>query len=140
MATPPVRLKARPGLLEGGWEHSHGPAEGPGQVRLLCSLQRHGEELVPRLAADLLGEHAEQHLRIFKLIQDFLQPAVGQHSHIKGNPGPRGHGKQNQPHEFLQRLDHTEEGAAMQPAALRELSGLITSAILRHQSANPTYR
>lgn len=40
---------------------------------LWSSLQRHREELVPGLAADLLGMHTQQHLRVFKLIHNFLQ-------------------------------------------------------------------
>lgn len=39
---------------------------------LWCSLQRHGEEFVPRLAADLLGVCTQQHLGVFKLIHDSL--------------------------------------------------------------------
>ena len=40
---------------------------------LWCSLQRHREEFVPRLAANLLGVRTQQHLRVFKLIHDSLK-------------------------------------------------------------------
>lgn len=59
------------------------------QGGLRCSLQRHREELVPRLAADLLGAHTQQHLGVFKLVHHFLQPGAGRGQSLEGDSGTR---------------------------------------------------
>lgn len=71
----------RPGPPVEGWPHPQRSewvlpslfgCRGAQDEDLWCSLQRHREEFVPRLAADLLGICTQQHLRVFKLIHDSL--------------------------------------------------------------------
>ena len=78
-------LPLRPGPPVEGWRHPQPSGDewvlpslfGCGGAQdnedLWGSLQRHREEFVPRLAADLLGVCTQQHLRVFKLIHDSLK-------------------------------------------------------------------
>lgn len=104
LAGPPSGGTGSVPISLSGFLHLCLAAEGGAQDNegLWCSLQRHREEFVPRLAADLLGVRTQQRLGVFKLTHDFLKP--GEDHHVKGNQGPQGHCKQSQPTEILQRL------------------------------------
>lgn len=56
--------------------HLHPACRGAWDEGLWCSLQRHREELVPRLAADLLGVHTQHHLGVLKLVHNCLPPGA----------------------------------------------------------------